>query len=343
MIDFNKNHKALVFTAFIVFFILSMGIAVFPAYQMEDYQPLPDQPKLTDEEIKGEHIFISEGCVACHTQQVRNIEMDNTWGERPSIPEDYYYSKQRMGVWRQTPSLLGSERTGPDLTDIGKRQPGEAWQLLHLYEPRAVAEGSVMPSFRWLFKEIDSAFIKESDITVAVPKEFLKDPGKKVIATQDALHLVAYLQTLKQASLPEGRNIDFIPFSNKEEEIGSKQGNTTSSLDGEKLFMNTCAACHQRTGKGIPGAFPPLAGSETVNNADPTKMITIIMQGYDELKGYGPMPAFGDQLTDAEIAAIMTHERSSWGNNAPAVKVEDVKKVRDSLFKDPKVKNNPNK
>lgn len=335
MMNFNKNHKALVLTTFIVFVTLSLGVAVFPAYQMENYEPLPDQPKLTAEELKGEHVYISEGCVACHTQQVRNIEMDNTWGKRPSIPEDYYYSKQRMDVWRQTPSLLGSERTGPDLTDVGKRQPGSAWQLLHLYDPRVVVQGSIMPSFRWLFEEVDSTHVQDSDVVVAVPKEIFNKPGKKIIATPEALHLVAYLQTLKQTQLPEGEEVEFIPFSKKSENEGSTQAFTTSSLDGEKLFMNTCAACHQRTGKGISGAFPPLAGSEIVNNIDPTKMITIIMQGYDQLEAYGPMPALGDQLTDAEIAAIMTHERSSWGNNAPAVTVEDVKKVRDSIIKDP--------
>ncbi len=333
--DFNTNHKALVLTAFLVFLLLSLGVAVFPAFQMEDYQPLPEQPKLTAEEIKGEHVFISEGCVACHTQQVRNIEMDKPWGKRPSIPEDYYYSKQRMDIWRQTPSLLGSERTGPDLSDVGKRQPGQAWQLLHLYEPRAVAKGSIMPSFRWLFEEVDSAYVQESDVVVAVPKEFLDDPNKKIIATPDALHLVAYLQSLKQTPLPEGREENFIPFSKKDEKKDGSQASATSNLDGEKLFMNTCAACHQSTGKGVAGAFPPLAGSPTVNNTNPNKMITIILQGYNGLPNYGPMPAFGDQLTDAEIAAIMTHERSSWGNSAPAVKAEDVKKVRDSINKDP--------
>ena len=336
MFDFNRNHKTLVLTAFGVFLALSLGVAVYPAYQMENYTPIPDQPKMTDEELAGEHVFISEGCVACHTQQVRNIEMDKTWGGRPSVPEDYYYSKQRMDVWRQTPSILGSERTGPDLTDVGERQSGAAWQLLHLYDPRAVVEASIMPGFRWLFREVDSAAVDTSDVIVAVPKDIFDKPGKKIIATKDALNLVAYLQSLRQFKLPEGSEPEFIPFA--EEDVQDQkldEASTTTSLDGEKLFMNTCAACHQKTGKGVPGAFPPLEGSEIVNAQDPTKMISIILQGYNELKGYGPMPAFGDQLTDAEIAAIMTHERSSWGNNAPAVKVEEVKKVRDSIMKDP--------
>ena len=48
--------------------------------------PLPGQPQPTASELNGLHIYISEGCVACHTQQVRNIEMDKMWGDWPSIP-----------------------------------------------------------------------------------------------------------------------------------------------------------------------------------------------------------------------------------------------------------------
>lgn len=334
MLNFNKDHKALVLTAFGVFVVLSLGVAVFPAFQMEEYEALPDQPKMTEQEYKGQQIYISEGCVACHTQQVRNIEMDNMWGKRPSVPEDYVYSKQRIDVWRQSPSLLGSERTGPDLTDVGNRQPGEAWQLLHLYNPRAVSKESVMPSFPWLFKEMDSTQVDSSDVIVAVPKQYFNKPGKKIVATDDVKDLVAYLISLKQAEMPENSIPKFIPFTKKKEE--AKEGVAASSgLDGAKLFTNTCSACHQDNGKGIPGAFPPLAGSVTVNDEDPTKMIGIIIGGYDNMPEYGPMPGFGDQLSDAEIAAIMTHERSSWGNDAPEVTEEMVKKVRASVEAEP--------
>ncbi len=331
MLDFNKDHKALVATAFGVFLFLSIGIAVIPAFQMEEYGPLPDQPKMTQEELLGQKVYIAEGCVACHTQQVRNIEMDKIWGKRPSVAEDYYYSKQRMDFWRQTPSILGSERTGPDLTDIGNRQPSSAWQYLHLYNPRAVVKESVMPSFPWLFREVDSTKLGSDDVVVAVPKEFLKNSNKKIVPSEDAIHLVAYLNSLKQAELPKGVEVDFIPFKKKEVgKAGDSQAATSGGLDGEKLFMNTCAACHQGNGKGVAGAFPPLAGSKVVNDPDPTHLISIVLHGYTELPGYGPMPPFGDQLTDAEIAAITTHERSSWGNDAPAVKEEDVKKVREA-------------
>ncbi|MDN6280310.1 MAG: cytochrome c [Psychroflexus sp.] len=331
MLDFNTNHKALVLTAFSVFVVLSFGVAILPASQMEKYEALPEQEDLTDQEFEGLRVYIGEGCVACHTQQVRNIEMDQVWGKRPSIPEDYHFSKKRMDVWRQSASLLGSERTGPDLTDIGKRQPSESWQLLHLYNPRAVVKESVMPSFPWLFKEVDSNRVKESDAVVAVPSQFLNDKSKKIVASEDALQLVAYLKSLKQPKMPENSEPEFIPFSKKKKEGGDQTADASSGLDGKDLFSSTCASCHQASGEGVPGAFPSLVGSDIVNTDDAEQMIRIILEGYNELEDYGPMPGFADQLSDAEIAAIMTYERSSWGNDAPEVKEEDVKKVRADL------------
>lgn len=333
MLDFNTNHKALVLTAFIVFVVLSFGVAIFPANEMQKYEPLPEQEDLTKQEFEGLKIYNAEGCVACHTQQVRNIEMDQVWGKRPSVPEDYHYSKKRLDVWRQSASVLGSERTGPDLTDIGRRQPSESWHLLHLYNPRAVVKESIMPNFPWLFKEVDSERVKASDVVVAVPNEFLDDKSKKVVATDEAIQLVAYLQSLQQAQMPENSEPEFIPFSKKNKESNDQTVEASSGLDGEKLFTSTCATCHQSTGQGVPGAFPPLVGSEVVNSKDAKKMIRIILEGYDEMEGYGAMPGFADQLSDAEIAAIMTYERSHWGNDAPKVTEEDVKKVREELNK----------
>src|SRR5680860_640346 len=152
MLNFHKEHKNLVLTALIVFVALSILVAIIPAFQMQNTMPLPSQEALTDQEMKGLRVYVSENCVACHTQQVRGIAMDNMWGDRPSLPSDYYYSKQRLDVWRQSPSLLGSERTGPDLTNIGSRQPSDDWHFMHLYNPRSVVSASIMPSYSWLFK-----------------------------------------------------------------------------------------------------------------------------------------------------------------------------------------------
>ena len=100
-------------------------------------------------------------------------------GRRPSIPSDYHYSKQRLDVWRQSPSLLGSERTGPDLTNIGKRQPGVQWHLLHLYDPRMVVQGRSCPAIPGCSR---TATPEADAVVVPVPKDRLRDSSLVVVA-----------------------------------------------------------------------------------------------------------------------------------------------------------------
>ncbi|MBL0910938.1 MAG: cbb3-type cytochrome c oxidase subunit II [Bacteroidia bacterium] len=327
MFNFHKDHRSLAFAAFIVFAGLSMLIAVLPAYQMQKTSPLPGMKEMTEAQKKGLSVYVSENCMACHTQQVRNIEMDNVWGERPSVASDYYYTKMRPDIWRQSPSLLGSERTGPDLSNVGRRQPGREWHLLHLYNPRIVVQGSVMPAYPWLFTEKDPSQLGPDDIVVPVPEKYLKHKDRKVVATQEVMDLVAYLQALKQVDLPGTEGPGFIPSSRVKEPSGEK--GAAALPDGEALYMQTCAACHQADGKGVPGAFPPLAGSPVVNDENYETFIRIILLGYDARAEYGVMPGFAGQLADEEIAAIVNHERSSWGNKAAPISPEDVKRIRD--------------
>ena len=331
MFDFHKNHRLLTITAFLGFIVLSIGIAIIPANQMQEVKPLPGMQELSSEELKGLHVYVSENCMSCHTQQVRNIEMDQVWGERPSLASDYYFSKQRMDLWRQSPSLLGSERTGPDLTEVGKRQPGIEWHLLHLYNPRIVVKESIMPRYSWLFEEKSAAMVTKKDVVVPVPAKLLKNPDHKLVAKPEALALVAYLQSLFQADLGQNLGPDFIPSTRKKKEQSS--GDESLGLDGLQLYSETCATCHQPTGDGIPGAFPPLAGSKIVNDPDPNILIQIILSGYDARPEFGVMPGFADLLTDEEIAAIANHERSSWGNEAPAISPEEVSEIRKFIQK----------
>jgi len=320
----SSNHKLLSLTAFIVFTILSVLIAVVPAMNMqESVRPLSQAEEMTYEESEGLRVFISEGCVGCHTQQVRSIEMDEIWGNRPSLPSDYYYSKKRLNFWQQTPSLLGSERTGPDLTDIGNRQPSEEWHMIHLYNPRIVVKESIMPSYPWLFKEVwrpDS-----NDVVVNVPDKFKRDTLKQVVALAKANYLVAYIKSLSQVD-PSFIYDDFIPSS--KEDIVAIATTDNMTYEGKALFQQFCASCHQPSGEGLPGAFPPLKGSEIVQDDNPELMIRIILQGYDARTEYGVMPPFADLLSDAEITAIVNYERNSWGNESEAVEKSQVKSIR---------------
>ncbi|MCC6383663.1 MAG: cytochrome c [Bacteroidia bacterium] len=329
MLNFHKNHRNLVVTSLLVFVGLSVLIAVVPASEIQRTKPLPSMKDFSKQERAGLNVYVAENCVACHTQQVRNIEMDNVWGSRPSMPSDYYFSKKRLDFWRQSPSILGSERTGPDLTNIGKRQAGKEWHLLHLYNPRIVVKESIMPGYPWLFEEKDASQVSSDEVVVAVPEQFRKGSSRKIVATQKALDLVAYLLSLKQADIEGEPGIKFIPA--KKKNTGTDSQTQPSGPDGATLYTNTCGACHQADGKGLAGAFPPLAGSTIVNDNDPELMIKIILQGYDARAEYAVMAPFADMLNDDEIAAIATHERSSWGNNAPAITAEMVKKIRESI------------
>jgi len=107
-----------------------------------------------------------------------------------------------------------------------------------------------------------------------------------------------------------------------------------ASIDGGQIYATKCAACHQATGAGIAGVFPPLAGSEWVLGSDKV-LVQILLHGIAgalQVKAAtynGAMPAFST-LSDDEIAAVLTHIRSQWGNTAPAVLVATVKAGREA-------------
>jgi mono/diheme cytochrome c family protein len=108
------------------------------------------------------------------------------------------------------------------------------------------------------------------------------------------------------------------------EDLAAKAQPAAGKIDGAAVYAARCVACHQPTGAGLPGVFPPLAGSEWVAAKAPV-LIQIVLhgaQGPITVKGAtfnGQMPPFGAQIDDAELAAVATYVRSQWGNNADAV------------------------
>lgn len=86
---------------------------------------------------------------------------------------------------------------------------------------------------------------------------------------------------------------------------------------GATLYLDNCSGCHQATGRGIPGVFPPLAGNGVVVAADPNNIIKVVDRGIKARNGFIAMPAFNTQLTDQQVAEIANYVRTSWGNKAP--------------------------
>uniref|UniRef100_UPI0035B6486A c-type cytochrome n=1 Tax=Fibrella aquatilis TaxID=2817059 RepID=UPI0035B6486A len=175
------------------------------------------------------------------------------------------------------------------------------------------------------------AIAGQYDTQVNVPDEFRTGRGGHIVPTEKARQLVAYLLSLKQVNLPDGAAPVFIQYKKPGVAVATGDPAPTAALDGASLYIQQCQACHQANGEGLRGAFPPLKGSPVVNHANAELMVRIILQGYNAREEYAVMPAFAAKLTDAEIAAIMTHERGAWGNKAAAVTPNFVKQIRETI------------
>jgi len=106
-----------------------------------------------------------------------------------------------------------------------------------------------------------------------------------------------------------------------------------SSSDGARVYITNCSSCHQLDGRGVPGAFPPLAGNPTATG-DPARAIAIVKggsRGKIRVRGRsydGVMPAWQGLISDEDIAAVVTYIRGAWNNGAPPVSAAGVKAIR---------------
>ncbi|MCC7518476.1 MAG: cbb3-type cytochrome c oxidase subunit II [Verrucomicrobiae bacterium] len=200
------NRGLTLFVGILATFTLAWaGLVLIPYLQfgrVTDYvseetgQTLP--PPMSGLAQRGHEVYAAEGCVYCHSQQVRGesqgSDLARGWGVRRTVARDYIGER---------PHFLGTMRTGPDLSNIGRRQSSVEWHHKHLYRPQSVSPGSVMPPFRFLYslRKIvgePSADALKLDGLDAPP------PGWEVVPTPDAKALVAYLLSLDRSyPLPE--------------------------------------------------------------------------------------------------------------------------------------------
>lgn len=373
--NFHKNHWLLFSFTFFGFVGLSLLVGILPAIWVQNNaEPLPGAKPLTAVESKGLGVYIGEGCVACHTQQVRPLVMDEPWG-RPAAPGDYAYVVP-LGPWAPySPAVLGSQRTGPDLTNIGQRQASDVWNYLHLYNPRSVVPDSIMPAYPWLFETVSA--VPEGKSAVPLPPPYAPAEGKFVIPNERGEALVAYLLSLKQLPLmaeaapeaapepePEPEPEAAAPAAEVEptaaeqaadeqatepeaaapEEITAAEASGETGPEatavvewdselGSSMYATHCVACHQAGGTGLAAVFPPLVGNQVVLDDDPSEHIRTVLDGksgstIDGVTYASPMPAFAAQLSDEQVAAVVNHERTSWGNDARLVSAAAVAALR---------------
>lgn len=170
--------------------LATSALVVVPYMQTREVKPLPGLKPYSSAELRGRQVYISNGCVYCHSQQPRAkaFAPDHArgWG-RASVAADYAFD---------APHLLGTMRTGPDLLNIGVRQPSEQWHLGHLYQPRAFVRGSTMPSYPFLFEVKDKA--EKGEVVVSLPLGTAPE-HKVVVAKPEAEDLVKYLLSLNRS------------------------------------------------------------------------------------------------------------------------------------------------
>jgi cytochrome c oxidase cbb3-type subunit 2 len=213
-----------------------LGLVLFPYWQMQNEQPYVASPgetaypqPLGGLALAGMRVYQHNGCMYCHSQQVRSEKFGNWWedgvmktgadirrgwGNRRNVSRDYLYDR---------PTMLGTMRTGPDVANVGTRYSA-VWQHNHLFNPRAVNEWSIMPSFAFLYSREKVAAGQKSDKALKLGREWTVDPGyrwrpsqqewNRILAEQGPAIGEAYTASTAQPfdlKTPEGRSrlLDF--------------------------------------------------------------------------------------------------------------------------------------
>lgn len=109
-------------------------------------------------------------------------------------------------------------------------------------------------------------------------------------------------------------------------------------INGDVVYKKNCSVCHRKNGKGIPNTFPPLAKSDYLKTHTKEEIITIVLKGQKGKlkvngKTYNNVMLPLKQLSDEEIAAVLTYVSNNFGNEGEAYIVDEVKNVREGLKK----------
>ncbi len=107
-------------------------------------------------------------------------------------------------------------------------------------------------------------------------------------------------------------------------------------VTGQAIYDDRCAACHKRSGEGVPNLFPRLAEAPAINSTDPTSLVRVVLAGAragsTDGAPTGPaMPAYAWNMTDDDIANVLTYIRNTWGNAAEPVSPRAVQHLREKL------------
>jgi len=217
-------------------------VVVLPYAHTSQTKPSEIFRQRSDMEAAGRRIYLSNGCVYCHSQSIRSVD----WGlgaERIAQAGDYV---------ADYPILLGSQRTGPDISQDGGEHPDD-WHIAHFMNPRYTRPLSIMPAWKWLGDDrihrltayVQSLGLKDADERVERQKHWKAEAIKAYEAGPDAN--VEWLST----HIPQGWRDIPNPYPTTEAGLAR----------GHKIYQDFCIGCHGPVGDGMgpaqPWIYPP--------------------------------------------------------------------------------------
>jgi mono/diheme cytochrome c family protein len=229
----KMTFRTIVIGGLIVFFAVATAVVFIPNFVWNPPQTTIAHP-YTPEEERGREIFLSNGCNYCHTQYVR--EEDTAMGD-VSQGGNYVFDN---------PMILGSERTGPDLSYVGHKR-SQAWEISHLKDPRQFSPLSIMPNFD---------FLPEEDLQAIAA--YLFSLGDRVAQERMILPPVTYAGIVNPLPYPV-----ITPVPN-DPALGWTAWTSAGLQQGKVLYVTNCLTCHGCAGNGL-GSY---GGTMAVTPAD---------------------------------------------------------------------------
>ena len=214
----KMTFRLAVIGGFLVFAAVVTVVVIVPALVISPDRTVIAHP-YTDQEALGREVFYSNGCNYCHTQYVRTVDVAMGLN---SDAGNYVYDN---------PMILGSERTGPDLSYIGRKR-SEGWEINHLKDPRAYSPMSIMPSFEFLSDEELSAV---AAYLFALGDRYagmrmVRPPSEYVYDTDPATPAVIQPTTSDQ---------------------GWQAWTAANLQQGKEIYVDHCLTCHGCAGNGL--------------------------------------------------------------------------------------------
>lgn len=318
-------------------------------FSLSDMMP-PAYAVMTDADIRDIYDFFMKGVPAVENAVADTGAVRSNTGSRQVIPflpgtgEDPIEARGRYLVeglghcgFCHTPrNAQGVEKAlwvgqGTDFLAGGGNYAG--WIAINLRgdNPDGLARRSEADLEEYFLTGRNEATASFGMMTVII------ENSTQYLTRDDAMAMARFLK-----SLP-AKNPDQKPFA-EDTTVAEKLWRGDDGMVGAALYVDNCAACHKTNGSGYARFFPELRGNPVLISEDPVSLIHITLMGQtlpglDAAPTSITMPPFGWRFNDRQIADVVTFIRSSWGNKAPAVTAEEVRKIREdkALFQDARI------